>query len=308
MAGQINIDSTDIEETMSMLGDSVGSLENDTFSYINDCNVLEDLGLVDDSVTKVKRQVNDLVVSQNKVIKDLKEHLETYYQTENEIVDYINNFDKDKDYTTNVAVNSEYEESTMDNVSSGKNVTKGDVVKFIKGINEDIEKVLFNNIRKNATNMDTTIDELVLNPKKSGLLTEILKKLCGDTNTDIDTSNTLKTAKVQRTLANKMGTSHAAKMMKDTSLSALPYLNAEAEAHGFKLEDILYDPSKEDELLNGINNLYVGKHSDSYKPDDTEIEIFRNYINGVSDTVGITVEELLSDTKYLGDIKKGLKK
>mgnify|MGYP007032372411 CR=1 FL=1 len=54
MPGQINIDSTDIESTLAMLGESVGNLENDTYSYVNDnYDVLEDLGLVDNSVTKV---------------------------------------------------------------------------------------------------------------------------------------------------------------------------------------------------------------------------------------------------------------
>ena len=77
MAGQINIDSTDIESTLAMLGESVGNLENDTYSYVNDnYDVLEDLGLVDNSVTKVKKQISDLVRNQNRVITDLKNHLE----------------------------------------------------------------------------------------------------------------------------------------------------------------------------------------------------------------------------------------
>ena len=308
MAGQINIDSTDIEETLSMLGDSVGTLEGDTYSYVNDnYDVLEDLGLVDNSVTKVKKQIDELVRSQNKVIVDLKNHLETYYQTENEIVDYIKNFEGGfKENNTIVDVTSEYTASTIDNVSAGKNVTKGDAVKFIKSVSEEVEGILYDNIRKNGLRMDNTIDELVLDPKKSGLLTEIVKKVCGDTNTDIDISNTIKTAKVQRTLANKMGTSHAAKLMKDTSLSSLPYLEAEAKKTGFKLEDILYDPDKADVYFEKVNDLYLGKSSDDYELEEEEINNFRNYINTVAESVNKTAEELLSDISNIDTIKKGI--
>ena len=308
MAGQINIDSTDIEETLTLLGDSVGTLEGETYTYVNDnYDVLEDLGLVDNSVTKVKNQINELVRNQNKVILDLKDHLETYYETENEIVDYIKNFEgTDNDQVSVVDVTSSYVTSSIDNISNGKNVTKGDAVKFIKSVSEDVEGILYENIRKNAARMDNTIDELVLNPKKSGLLTEIVKKVCGDTNTDIDVSNTIKTAKVQRTLANKMGTSHAAKLMKDTSLSALPYLQSEAEKEGFKLEDILYDPDKADVYFDKVNELYLGNTSDTYTLD--EINNFREYINSVAESVNKTVEELLSDKNNIDTIKKGITK
>ena len=308
MAGQINIDSTDIEETLTLLGDSVGTLEGETYTYVNDnYDVLEDLGLVDNSVTKVKNQINELVRNQNKVILDLKDHLETYYETENEIVDYIKNFEgTDNNQVSIVDVTSSYVTSSIDNISNGKNVTKGDAVKFIKSVSEDVEGILYENIRKNAARMDNTIDELVLNPKKSGLLTEIVKKVCGDTNTDIDVSNTIKTAKVQRTLANKMGTSHAAKLMKDTSLSALPYLQSEAEKEGFKLEDILYDPDKADVYFDKVNELYLGNTSDTYTLD--EINNFREYINSVAESVNKTVEELLSDKNNIDTIKKGITK
>ena len=308
MAGQINIDSTDIEETLTLLGDSVGTLEGETYTYVNDnYDVLEDLGLVDNSVTKVKNQINELVRNQNKVILDLKDHLETYYETENEIVDYIKNFEgTDNTPVSVVDVTSSYVTSSIDNISNGKNVTKGDAVKFIKNVSEDVEGILYENIRKNAARMDNTIDELVLNPKKSGLLTEIVKKVCGDTNTDIDVSNTIKTAKLQRTLANKMGTSHAAKLMKDTSLSALPYLQSEAEKEGFKLEDILYDPEKADVYFDKVNELYLGNTSDTYTLD--EINNFREYINSVAESVNKTVEELLSDKNNIDTIKKGITK
>ena len=307
MAGQINIDSTDIEQTLSILGESVGTLEGETYSYVNDnYDVLEDLGLVDDSVTKVKKQINELVRNQNKVIVDLKNHLESYYETENEIVDFIKNFEgTDNIPVSTVEISSEYVKSSIDN-TTGKNVTKGDAVKFIKSVSEEVEGILFENIRKNGARMDNTIDELVLDPKKSGLVTEIVKKVCGDTNTDIDVSNSLKTAKVQRTLANKMGKSHAAKLMKDTSLSALPYLQSEAEKEGFKLEDILYDPEKADIYFDKVNDLYLGNTNDSYTLE--EINNFREYINSVAESVNKTAEELLSDKNNIGTIKKGIKK
>ena len=207
MSGKISISSSDVEETISLLKGSLEDIETNTSSYVNDnYGVLEELGLVDTGVATVKRQINDIVKSQTKVIKDLNDHLESYYETENEIVDFINGFDNAKEQAKVVDVKSDYENVEIENVEEGKNISKTDLVKFIKSLNPDVEKILLKNLKKNAKIFDTTVEELIFNPKKAGLLCEILKKLCGDTNLEIDVSNSIKAKNVQKSLLLKIAT------------------------------------------------------------------------------------------------------
>jgi len=310
MSGKISISSSDVEETISLLKGSLEDIETNTSSYVNDnYGVLEELGLVDTGVATVKRQINDIVKSQTKVIKDLNDHLESYYETENEIVDFINGFDNAKEQAKVVNVKSDYENVEFDNVEEGKNISKTDLVKFIKSMNPDVEKILLKNLKKNAKMFDTTIEELLFNPKKAGLLCEILKKLCGDTNLEIDVSNSIKAKNVQKSIILKIATTSLEIIngfLWASLAGSLPYMKSFAKKKNKKLEDLVYKEESREELLEGFRDLYVGKGTDDYTPTREEIDSFRNYINNVADYNKTSPEQLLSNVNNIDSIRRGV--
>ena len=310
MSGKISISSSDVEETISLLKGSLEDIETNTSSYVNDnYGVLEELGLVDTGVATVKRQINDIVKSQTKVIKDLNDHLESYYETENEIVDFINGFDNAKEQAKVVDVKSDYENVEIENVEEGKNISKTDLVKFIKSLNPDVEKILLKNLKKNAKIFDTTVEELIFNPKKAGLLCEILKKLCGDTNLEIDVSNSIKAKNVQKSLLLKIATTSLEivnGVLWASLAGSLPYMKSFAKKKNKKVEDLVYKQESREELLEGFRDLYVGKGTDDYTPTRQEIDSFRNYINNVADYNKMSPEQLLSNVNNIDSIKRGV--
>ena len=310
MSGKISISSSDVEETISLLKGSLEDIETNTSSYVNDnYGVLEELGLVDTGVATVKRQINDIVKSQTKVIKDLNDHLESYYETENEIVDFINGFDNAKEQAKVVDVKSDYENVEIENVEEGKNISKTDLVKFIKSLNPDVEKILLKNLKKNAKIFDTTVEELIFNPKKAGLLCEILKKLCGDTNLEIDVSNSIKAKNVQKSLLLKIATTSLEivnGVLWASLAGSLPYMKSFAKKKNKKVEDLVYKQESREELLEGFRDLYVGKGIDDYTPTRQEIDSFRNYINNVADYNKTSPEQLLSNVNNIDSIKRGV--
>ncbi len=310
MSGKISISSSDVEETISLLKGSLEDIETNTSSYVNDnYGVLEELGLVDTGVATVKRQINDIVKSQTKVIKDLNDHLESYYETENEIVDFINGFDNAKEQVKVANAKSDYENVEFDNVEEGKNISKTDLVKFIKSLNPDVEKILLKNLKKNAKTFDTTVEELLFNPKKAGLLCEILKKLCGDTNLEIDVSNSIKAKNVQKSLLLKIATTSLEivnGVLWASLAGSLPYMKSFAKKKNKKVEDLVYKQESREELLEGFRDLYVGKGIDDYTPTRQEIDSFRNYINNVADYNKTSPEQLLSNVNNIDSIKRGV--
>jgi hypothetical protein len=310
MSGKISISSSDVEETISLLKGSLEDIETNTSSYVNDnYGVLEELGLVDTGVATVKRQINDIVKSQTKVIKDLNDHLESYYETENEIVNFINGFDNAKEQAKVVDVKSDYENVEIENVEEGKNISKTDLVKFIKSLNPDVEKILLKNLEKNAKIFDTTVEELIFNPKKAGLLCEILKKLCGDTNLEIDVSNSIKAKNVQKSLLLKIATTSLEivnGVLWASLAGSLPYMKSFAKKKNKKVDDLVYKQESREELLEGVRDLYVGKGTDDYTPTRQEIDSFRNYINNVADYNKTSPEQLLSNVNNIDSIKRGV--
>ena len=310
MSGQINISSDQVEQTIALLNDSIESVETNASSYVNDnYNVLQELGLVDKSVTTVKRQINDIVKSQTKVIKDLNDHIETYLDTENEIVDFINNYYSTKESAKIVNVDSDYKEADLDEFTEGKNITKGEIARFIRDMNPEIEEILLKNLNKQAKRFDTTTDELLFDPKRSGLLVEILKKLCGDTNMDIDVSNSIKTASTQKSLVVKVATT-ALEIVNGALWASLagtlPYLKASAKEKKMKVEDLVYKEENKNALRESLDNLYLGKGTKEYTPTLNEINSFRYYVNNLSDRYNSTPEQFLSNSNNIDIMKRGM--
>ncbi len=311
MSGEISINSSDIQDSISILRDSLGELESNTYSYVNDnYGALEELGLVDKSLITVKRQINDIAKEQNKVIKDLKDHLDTFVETENEIVDFIKNYDNTKETVTYVSPESEYEEVDLDDVSYGKNISKDNLIKFIKEINVDVEKVLLKNLIRQADKFGTTLDELLTNPKKSGLLSELLKKLCGDTNLDINTTASIKAAKVQNELIRKIamtGLDVINGILWASLAGSFAHLNKVAKSKNVKLEDLVHKDENKEKLMGGFRDLYLGKGTGGNTPTDNEIYSFREYVNRVAERNNTTPEQLLSNSNNVEILKKGVR-
>ena len=171
-----------------------------------------------------------------------------------------------------------------------------------------LQKIFLANINKNASLFTTDINDLLLNPEKSGLLVEILKKICGDTNTDIDTKNTDESKNIQKFLVDKLNDNEDniySAVVGKSLVSALPYLSKKSENEGIKLSDLIYKEENKDLLLNTLDDLYQGKPLNDYDLKTEEISSFREYINDISDKNNISVESLFSDVSNLNLIKKG---
>ena len=308
--GIININSNEINDVISKLNDSINDLQNNAYEHVDrDYSDLSELDLLGDGINNTKTGINKVIEAETNVIKLLKNHLETCYNTEEEIVNYINSFDYSNNKVNRVNSFSEYEQSDMDEVRNERIITKSNIKDFITESNTSIQKILLKNINKNVSLFTTDVNELLINPEKSGLLVEILKKICGDTNIEIDTTNTNATKNIQKILLAKINnndTNIYSEIIGKSLLVALPYIAKKSENEKIKFDDLLYKEENKEKLLGTLNDLYQGKNIDGYSLTIDEINNFREYINDVADANNIKVENLLTEVANLDLIKKGV--
>ncbi len=309
--GIININSNEINDVISKISDSILELQNNAYEQVDrDYSDLSELELLGDGIETTKTGINRVIEAETKLIKILKNHLDTCYSSEEEIVNYINSFDYSKNKVNRVSSFSDYENSSdMDDIRTERIITKSNIKDFITESNTSVQKILLKNINKNVNLFTTDIYELLTNPEKSGLLVEILKKICGDTNIDIDTSSTNATKTIQKVLLAKMNSNDIniySEIIGKSLLVALLYFAIKSENEEVKVDDLLYKEENKEKLLGTLNDLYQGKDIDGYNLDASEVNNFREYINDVAEANNINVEELLTNVSYLDLIKKGV--
>ena len=305
----ISIDSNEINEIIKKIGDSVIDLQNNAYQHVdNDYNTLEELELVGEGLTTTKRGIDKVIEEEAKIIKLLKNHLDVYKETEEEIVAYINSFDYSKTNTKRASSASKYDESDLDDVMTERRISNRNIKDFITGMDPSLEKILLKNINKNTSLFSADINDLLINPEKSGLLVEVLKKICGDTNTDINTKSTVGSMNIQKALLEKLTdneTNIFSSIIGSSLLVALPYVSKKSEEENISFEDMLYKDENKEKLLGALDDLYQGKPLDGYELQDAEVNSFREYINTVAENNNMQVEDLLSSTANLDLIKKG---
>lgn len=308
--GIISINSEDVNDIIKKIGDCVIELQNNAYQHVDsDYGTLSELELVGDGLTVTKQGIDAVIEKETKLISTLKDHLDTCSSTEDEIVRYINSFDYNKEKVKKATSSSEYEKTDMDFVSKGRIISNASISEFIEGIDTDLDIILLKNINKNVELFTTDINDLLINPEKSGLLVEILKKICGDTNTEIDTDSTDATTAIQRALLGKLNDDDPniySEIIGKSLLVALPYVSKKSENENISFEDLLYKDENKDKLLGTLNDLYQGKPQDGYNLQDTEVNNFREYINDVAEANNLSVEDLFGNTSNLDLIKKGV--
>ena len=315
IAGQINIDSTTLSACISHLQNSKTSLETDAKTAITSAfSALEACGLFTSGLAQLKAAIESLVTSHDTVISSLNTHLSQMQQQETQIQDYIGG------YTGGYSgggssggggysggSQSQYEESTMEHTDQGKKISDSELSTSISGVEIDGMKTLLSDLIKKAGEYGTTLTELLLNPEKSGLLVEILKKLNGDTNAEIDTTSTDATNTIQKTLLAKLSSYDEnifASLSEKSILVAMKYLTEFAKTKGLTLDQLLYDDNYTAKLMIALRNCYDGKPVGDYTPTAEETAGVKAALDEIAKKNNMTVDSLLSSTKNIDKIKE----
>jgi hypothetical protein len=301
-SGQINVNSQDLESAISLIGNSKNALESDAISSLdNDFKVLTELGLFTSGLSSIKSNISKIAEIEGSFISSLSTHLSSLKTQEDNISNYIGSYGGSYGGggTRSSTATSTYTNADTDAVDKGTKISNTELANFLAEMNVDTSKLLLENISKQAAANGTTITELMLNPEKSGLLVEILKKLCGDTNTEIDTTSTDDSNLIQKILLAKfsgLDTDVFAELDDKTLLKGLKYFTEYAKENGITVTDLLYDNKNSGKLTEAISKLYNGEELDNYKPTDKEVNDVKSYVDSVAAKNNTTSDKLLSSS------------
>ena len=316
VAGQINIDSTTLSTCISHLNSSKTSLENDAKAALESAfAALTACGLFTSGLAQLKAAIESLVTSHDTVISALSSHLSQMQDTEDQISNLLGtytyggggSYSGGGGGSYSGGLTSQYDDSTMDQKQQGKIISTDDLSTSISDVEYSGMKTILEDIAKKATEYETTLTELLLNPEKSGLLVEILKKINGDTSADIDTTSTEATAKIQKILLSKLNSYEEnifASLSDKSILVAMKYLTEFAKTKGLTLDQLLYDDQYSAKLMIALRNCYDGKPVGDYTPTEEEVNGVKAAIDEIAKKNNTTVDSLLSSTKNVDKIKE----
>ena len=312
-AGQVNVNTSELESIISQLSSSKATLEGDAMSSVSsDFNALTSVGLFTEGLSSIKANIQAIVDAQNSFINSFSSHLATLKQQEAENVDIVNTIGGGSRSPggggyRSATPESPYKDADTDDVKKGTKVSTSELATFIAEMDSSVSKTLLENLTKQAATYNTTLTELLLNPEKSGLLLEILKKLCGDDNAEIDTTSTNESNLIQKILLAKLAgydDNAFASLSDNTILKGIKYFKQFAKENGISIVDLLYDSKYNDKLIEALQNLYDGKALITYEPTQDEINAARTYIDDIAKGNNTTAEKLLESSDNLGKIKK----
>ena len=316
MNGQINLNSTEISSAISILSSSSSALEGDALSAINsDFAPLVSCGLFTSGLATLKSNIETIVTNEKNFISSLQSHLTQMETQENDISNYIGGYSSGYSSSgtstsggsTSTGTTSTYQESTTEEVTHGKKVSTEEITASVSGLKYETAKQLLEDIAAKAKEYNTTLTELLLNPEKSGLLYEILKKINGDTDGNIDTTSTDDTNNIQKTLLTQLAgldNNPFAELTEKSILKCMKYLSEFAKSKGLTISELLFDDANAAKYMIALRNLYDGKALENYTPTQEEINAAKAYIDEIATSEGVTVDSLLSSTKNVGKLKK----
>ena len=306
--GQININSADVESAISMINSAKTSLEGEAkASVTNGFTALESVGLFSGGLSQIKANVDKVIASLSSFSSALSSHLSSIKAQEDQNDNYIRSYSNgggSSGYNSSNA-SSTYSDADTNEVDKGNKISDTELATFIAEMEVDTAKTLLESLEKQAEEYGTTITELLLNPEKSGLLVEILKKLCGDSNGNIDTTSTNITNLIQKILLTKLvgyDDDAFASLKSSNLLSSMKYLSEFAKENDLSLHELVYDEKNAGLLIVGIKKLYDGVELDNYKPTTAEVNSTKEFIDAVAKKNNTTADELLSSSKNKDEI------
>ncbi len=310
MASEIKYNSAELEEAQTILKESVRILESDLKPPISSSfNVLTDLDLFSEGLSKIKSQIDVLASDHNTFISTLGEHnsdINDFERTQTDQVnDYIGNSSGGGGGGYSGGHSSSADKVSTQEVDDGKSISDEELKDMVTDLSYKQKLQLLKSIMNNG---DASLTSLLSNVGNSSVLSYLLKKVLNDSNPTISSLPSEYEKYVQEVLLEALsnGELNAFTLFNEPSfLVGMPYLSEVAKKNNMQVTDLVLNDNNSKILLGAIKSMYEGDPDTMLTT--TEIKGVKTYIDNISKTNNIPVETLLSDEKYLSIVKGGKK-
>ena len=305
---KINISTEDVMNAITILDSSLNIMESSMLTSISkDFAVLSSLDLFNEGLAKLKAQVTALKQSNENLMTKITLHADEIAALEEEITTQIQKelITYDAGSGGGGSYYSDINSIDVEDVTNNTNISNLQVVENLNDVTKvDIDNILsFLNINKG----DYSINDILLSDVGSGILLCLLKRFYGDSNVNIDTTVSEETFNIQKLLLEKLLNSESdisnVGFKDNTILVAKDYFVSIAKENNLEISELLLNEKHETLLLDSINKLYLGEDLSKYNVSEKTLNTVKNFVDKVAEDNGVTVEKVLSDTDYLGDLK-----
>ncbi len=250
-------------KTVTLINEIAEGLDSGIInSILNDFSALTELGLFSDQLNKIKKGLDNLKTSLENFSIVVEDNKYQWNQVEDEVNSAISDLDSDVGGITSVRNNnnnrggncnsSNYSGNSsninVSSISKGVSVSTKSVEELIGKLDNNTLPVLLQKLYK--LNKNNSIIDLLINDKNSGILLAMLKRILGDTTTDLSEEKTEESDIIQKMI------------LKSLKLENVDLTSEEGKSAAEKviLENINnkdVDESKWNELMYGNNTIQV---------------------------------------------------
>lgn len=295
-SGKVSVNSEEVNNVLTYVVNSCGSLEENVSSKLpGSFSILSDLDLFSEGLTKLSKQVSDIISTHKSVISTITEHLSQLAESEEQLYTSFNNgignYTGGGSYGGNPS-GSNGSDTTVDSENDGKKIKADELIKCIQELDENsiISLIDLINVKKDDK---TKLIDVLFDASKSETLFTVIKELLKDQ--PLDENISLEDyKKIQKSLLNKLMTSnYEIKGLSDNSiLTAKEYLLSIAKNNNIAPEELIINNNYQETLKTSLMKLYDGDGITNVK--NEEIINFRGYIDKVASENNITVEDLFN--------------
>ena len=307
MSGNISYDSNEISNIVSKVGDYTNLIQNDVELSINkNFSTLRELDLFSDGLDLLLSKADNITYLNNKLVNFLNSHDGDFNELENETVALFNKEEVEvKEENAYAGSVVSIDEIVLNKINDGKVILTEYVNEVIPSFSYDMKLEVLNSIlNKNYNSLSLLTDS-----DESDILVYQLKNILSEKySIELNKLTKDEEKELQKAFFKSISdndTNIFDEIESNTFLHGLSYYKQVAQKNGISETDLLFDDKNKDLFMNSINEIY--NNSDQIDVlTESEINSVKNYVNEIASANSISVNELLSNSKYSSVLKGGI--
>ena len=305
MANNIYYDSNEISGIVSKVGSYVDLIQSDVELSLNrDFQLLKELDFFSEGLDLLLSKSDNLIYLNNKMVNSLNTHDSDFNELENGYVSLFNQeevevLNEDSYGGTIVTI----DEIVLNKVSDGKVILTEYVNEVIPSFSYEKKiEVLKSILNEGSLNMLTDPDE-------SDLLIYQLKDLLNESySIEVDKLSTEEEKELQKSffeIISDNDTNIFDEFESNSFLHGLAYYKQVAQKNGINSTDLLFNKENNELFMNTLNEIYNnGDQIDVLT--ENQVNSVKGYIDDLATTNNISVNELLTNSRYSSVLKGGI--
>ena len=308
MANEIKYNTEEINETQTILKESLNILQNEISTPLNsEFEALSKVDLFSSGLTKLKSQTETLVENYTTFSSSLSQHendLSTFEDTQaSEVREYISNYSSSGHYSSGSSHDTD--SISTDNVEEGNAINNSYLETILPEISYNSKVQALKNI---LTYNNDTLTALLTDVSKANILVYQLKKMLNGQDLKISqlaTDDEKKIQKIMLETLSKESNNPFAELDDSTFLKGMPYLTKIAKENNITVGDLILEDKYSSILMSSLINIYNGNVNNSLT--EKEISGVKSYLDQIATINNLNIKTLFSDVKNITLIKGGIK-